>query len=73
MDGLIRSRLCSMGRKQESNTMKYLKLLMKERTTWDGAVLIGICGSVILFGGLAKMMAWVGLGYGIWTLLKKED
>lgn len=53
--------------------MKYLKLLMKERTTWDGAVLIAICGSVILFGGLAKMMAWVGLGYGIWTLLKKED
>jgi hypothetical protein len=73
MDGFIRSRICSVGCKQEGNTMKYLKLLMKERTTWDGAVLIAICGSVILFGGLAKMMAWVGLGYGIWTLLKKED
>ena len=53
--------------------MKYLKLVVKERTSWDGAMLIGICGSVIMFGGLAKMMAWIGLAYGIWTLLKKED
>ena len=52
--------------------MKYLKVLMKERTSWVGVMLIGICGSVILFGGLAKMLAWVGLGYGIWTLLKSE-
>tara|TARA_R110000796_G_scaffold22116_2_gene64421 strand:- start:1 stop:162 length:162 start_codon:yes stop_codon:yes gene_type:complete len=53
--------------------MKYITKLMGERTSLDGAMLIAICGSVILFGGLAKMMAWVGLGYGIWTLLKKED
>jgi hypothetical protein len=53
--------------------VKFIKGLVKERTSWDGAMLIAICGSVILFGGLAKMMAWVGLGYGIWTLLKKED
>ena len=44
-----------------------------ERTSWDGAMLIGICGSVILFGGLAKLIAWIGLGYGIWTLVKKES
>ena len=53
--------------------MKYITKLMGERTSLDGAMLIGICGSVILFGGLAKMMAWIGLGYGIWTLLKKEE
>jgi hypothetical protein len=53
--------------------VKFIKGLLKERTSWDGAMLIGICGSVILFGGLAKMIAWVGLGYGIWTLVKKED
>lgn len=46
---------------------------MKERTSLDGALLIGICGSVILFGGLAKIAAWVGLGYGIFTLVKSES
>lgn len=53
--------------------MKYLSKLMGERTSLDGVMLIGICGSVILFGGLAKVLAWVGLGWGIWTLLKSED
>jgi hypothetical protein len=53
--------------------VNFIKGLIKERTSWDGVMLILICGSVVLFGGLAKMMAWVGLGYGIWTLLKKED
>ena len=53
--------------------MKWIKAAMKERTSWDGAMLIAVCGSVILFGGLAKLLEWVGLGYGIWTLVKKED
>ena len=52
--------------------MDYLKTLVKERTSLDGAMLIAVCGAFILFGGLAKMMAWVGLGYGIWTLVKTE-
>jgi len=53
--------------------LKYLSKLLKQRTSWDGIVLIGICGSVILLGGLAKLLAWVGLGYGIWTLIKEEE
>lgn len=53
--------------------MKYVKGLMKERTSWDGALLIAACGSVILFGGLAKLLAWVGLIWGICTLFKRED
>jgi len=53
--------------------MKYLGKLMGERTTLDGAMLIGVCGAVILFGGIAKMLAWAGLAYGIWTFLKTED
>ena len=72
MGSVVCIRLCSMGQKQESNTMNYLKTLVKERTSWDGVMLIGVCGAFILFGGLAKMLAWVGLGYGIWTLLKTE-
>lgn len=53
--------------------MDYIKKLMKERTSLDGATIIAICGSIILFGGLAKLAAWVGLAYGVWTLLKSES
>lgn len=52
--------------------MKYLNKLMGERTTIDGIVICGVCGMVILFGGLAKMLAWAGLAYGAWTLFKTE-
>ncbi len=53
--------------------MDYIKKLLKERTSVDGAALIAICGSVILFGGLAKLAAWAGLAYGIYTLVKSES
>tara|TARA_E500000178_G_scaffold343402_1_gene390155 strand:+ start:235 stop:417 length:183 start_codon:yes stop_codon:yes gene_type:complete len=44
-----------------------------ERTSLDGISLVVICGSVILFGGLAKLVAWVGLAWGIYTLVKSES
>lgn len=53
--------------------MNYIKKLLTERTTLDGITLIAVCGSVILFGGIAKLLAWVGLAYGVFTMLKKED
>lgn len=52
--------------------MSYIGKILKERTSLDGAALIAICGSFILFGGLAKMAAWAGLAYGIYTLIKPE-
>ena len=45
---------------------------LEERTSIDGLGLIAVCGSVILFGGIAKLLAWVGLAWGIYTLVKKE-
>ena len=54
------------------STMKYAKKLMGERTTMDGIVICAVCGMVILFGGLAKMIAWAGLAYGAYTLFKTE-
>ena len=42
-----------------------------ERTSLDGISLIVVCGSVILFGGIAKLLAWAGLLWGIYTLVKK--
>ena len=43
-----------------------------ERTSLDGVALIVVCGSVILFGGLAKLLAWVGLLWGVYTLVKSD-
>ena len=43
-----------------------------ERTSLDGLTLVVICGSVILFGGIAKRLAWLGLAWGIYTLVKSE-
>ena len=53
--------------------MGWFKDRIKERTSLDGASLIIICGSVILFGGIAKLLAWVGFLWGVYTLTKSED
>jgi len=53
--------------------MSWLKNRIKERTSLDGVSLIVICGSVILFGGIAKLLAWAGLLWGVYTMVKSED
>ena len=52
--------------------LNWIKSRLAERTSHDGIALIAVCGSVVLFGGLAKMLAWAGLVYGIYTLVKQE-
>ena len=52
--------------------LDWIKGRLGERTSLDGLGLIAICGSVLLFGGLAKVAAWIGLIYGVWTLVKSE-
>ena len=56
-----------------NNAMDWVKGRVGERTSLDGAVLIAIWGGFILFKGLATIAAWLGLAYGIYTLVKKED
>ena len=45
---------------------------LKERTSWDGAALItaGVC--FLLFKGIATLVAWAAIAYGVWTLWKEE-
>ena len=43
-----------------------------ERTTWDGAVIVGMCLSYLLLGGLVDWLAWIALAYGVYTLVKAE-
>jgi len=51
--------------------MNWLKDRMKERTTLDGIVLIGLCLSVLFLGGIVQVLAKVGLLYGIYTAVIK--
>jgi len=63
----------SLGIKKEKSMLDWIKGRLKERTSLDGLGLIAICGSILLFGGLAKVAAWIGLIYGVWTLVQKES
>ena len=50
----------------------WIKGRLGERTSLDGVTLIAVCGGFILFGGIAKLLAWVGLDWCIYTLVRKE-
>lgn len=45
---------------------------LKERTSWDGAVLIAAGVAYIVLGPLAKIAAYGAIAYGAWTIWKKE-
>lgn len=55
------------------NAKDWLLARVKERTSHDGIALIVCCGSVLLFGGLAKLLAWVGLLWGVYTFAMKGE
>ena len=44
----------------------------EERTSWDGAMLIVAGLSFIFFNGIATLVAWGAVAYGIWTLVKED-
>jgi len=50
----------------------WIKERLKERTSWDGVVLI-VAGVVYLvFKPIATIVAYGAIAYGAWTLWKKE-
>lgn len=44
----------------------------RERTSWDGLTIIVISILALMASPIIRYVAWLGLAYGIWTLLKKE-
>jgi len=42
-----------------------------ERTSWDGAVLIG--GGIVMILIPTSLIGWGMIAYGAWTIWKKED
>ena len=45
---------------------------LNERTTLDGAVLIGAGVAFLIFKPIASLVAYAAIAYGAWTIWKKE-
>lgn len=43
-----------------------------ERTSWDGAALIGLGIVILIAKPLAGLLAYAAIAYGAWTIWKKE-
>ena len=50
----------------------WVKKRLRERTSLDGAVLIGVGVIVLIAGPFAKLAVYGAIGYGIWTIWKKQ-
>ena len=53
--------------------MNWLTKRLTERTTLDGAVLIGAGVAFLIFKPIASLVAYAAIAYGAWTFWKKED
>ena len=51
---------------------KWIDARRKERTSWDGAMLIALGIMVLFLSPLAKIAAGVAIDYGAWTIWKSE-
>ena len=49
----------------------WIKSRIEERTSMDGAVLIGLGLIVLIAGPFAKLAAYAAIAYGAWTIWKK--
>jgi len=50
----------------------WIKSRIEERTSLDGAVLIGLGLIVLIAGPFAKLAAYAAIAYGAWTIWKSE-
>lgn len=52
---------------------KWINARLSERTTLDGAILIGAGIAFLIFKPIAALVAYGAIAYGAWTIWKKED
>ena len=50
----------------------WIKKRLEERTTMDGAVLIGAGIAFLIFKPIAALVAYGAIAYGAWTIWKSE-
>ena len=53
--------------------MNWLMKRFTERTSLDGAVLIGVGLVILLAGPFAKLAAYAAIAWGAFTLIKGEE
>jgi len=51
--------------------MDFIKARLKERTSWDGGVLI--VGGIIMILAPVNLIAYGMILYGAWTIWKEEE
>lgn len=51
---------------------KWIIERLSERTTLDGAILIGAGVAFLIFKPIASLVAYAAIAYGAWTIWKKE-
>ena len=54
------------------NAVSWTKNRLAERTTWDGAILIGAGVAFLVLEPFAKLIAYGAIAYGAWTIWKNE-
>ena len=52
--------------------INWIKNRMKERTSWDGAICIGLGLMILFMAPLAKIAAGLAIAWGLWTIWKSE-
>jgi hypothetical protein len=65
--------MLKLSKLKRSKLMNWIKDRLKERTSYDGATLIGFGVVVVFFSPLAKLCAYGAIIYGAWTLITKEN
>lgn len=51
---------------------KWILSRLKERTSWDGIVMVAAGVAFIVAKPIAGMIAYAAIAYGAWTIWKKE-
>ena len=55
------------------NIVNWVKKRISERTSWDGSVLIAVCVLALIASPIIKWVAYAGLVYGFFTIVKQEE
>ncbi len=57
---------------KEKKMINWIKNRIGVRTSWDGAVCIGLGLMILFMAPLAKIAAGIAIAWGIWTIWKSE-
>ena len=56
-----------------NNIVNYCKDRLKELSSLDGAVIVGISLGVLVLSPIVHWIAWAGLVYGAYRILKSDS